>query len=68
MKNLVYEEGKTFYADVTKKDLTALRKRFDINKDGQCGTTSSGFEISGDKTCIWGKGKIWKTVIKVLAE
>jgi hypothetical protein len=62
-----YQEGKYFEISVNSKDLKELRSRFYI-KDGQCGTSSSGFEISGDKSSISGKGKIWKTVLRVLKE
>lgn len=61
-----YEEGKFYDIEVSKKDLTALRKRFDINRDGQAGTRSSGFEVSGDKSSISGRGKIWMSVLKEL--
>lgn len=68
MDKLEYVDGMYYNISITKKDLTALRKRFTINKDGQSGTTSSGFEISGYKTSLSGKGLIWKTVVKVLNE
>lgn len=61
-----YVENMFYDIKISKSAITKLRKRFVINKYGQCGTSSSGFEISGGT--IRGKGKIWKTVLKILKE
>jgi hypothetical protein len=50
---LIYEVGKHYNINISKKDLIALKKQFNFKK-GQVGTLSSGFELSNDKTSIWG--------------